>query len=89
LASPVKIILFGSNARGEALPDSDLDLLVVEKKVSEQYDETLRLDRALRDFRLPIDLVVVSEAQLKRYGCVPGTIYYRSLQEGRVLYAQP
>ena len=89
LASPVKIILFGSNARGEALSDSDLDLLVVEKKVTEQYDEALRLDRALRDFRLPIDLVVVSEDQLKRYGRVPGTIYYRSLQEGRVLYAQP
>jgi uncharacterized protein len=88
LASPVKIILFGSHARGEAKPDSDLDLLVVEKQVAEQYDEALRLDRALRSFRVPLDLVVVSEAQLNRYGRVPGTIYYRSLQEGRILYAQ-
>ncbi len=88
LASPVKIILFGSNARGEARPNSDLDLLVVEKEVTEQYDEALRLDRALGDFRLPIDLIVVSEAQFNRYGRVPGTVYYRSLQEGRVLYAQ-
>jgi predicted nucleotidyltransferase len=69
--------------------DSDLDLLVVEKEITEQHDEALRLDRALRDFMLPIDLVVVSEAQFNRYGCVPGTIYYRSLQEGRVLYAEP
>jgi predicted nucleotidyltransferase len=89
LASPIKIILFGSNARGEAELNSDLDLLVVEKEVTEQYDEVLRLDRALRDLMLPIDLIVVSEAQFNRYGCVPGTIYYRSLQEGRVLYAQP
>ncbi len=89
LASPVKIILFGSNARGEAQPGSDLDLLVVEKEVAEQYDEALRLDRALRDFMLPIDLVVVSEVQFDRYGRVPGTVYYRSLKEGRVLYAQP
>ncbi len=88
LASPVKIILFGSNARGEARPNSDLDLLVVEKEVTEQYDEALRLDRALGDFRLPIDLIVISEAQFNRYGRVPGTVYYRSLQEGRVLYAQ-
>ena len=88
LASPVKIILFGSYARGDFRPDSDLDLLVVEKKVPEAYDEALRLDRALRDLMLPIDLLVVSEAQLNRYGRVPGTVYHRSLKEGRVVYAQ-
>jgi predicted nucleotidyltransferase len=88
LASPVKIILFGSYARNRALPGSDLDLLVVEKEVSDQYDEALRLDRALGDLMLPLDLIVVSEAQFTRYGRVPGTVYYRSLQEGRILYAQ-
>lgn len=88
LASPVKIILFGSYARSEAKPGSDLDLLVVEKEISNQYDEALRLDRALSDLMLPIDLIVVSEAEFSRYGRVPGTIYYRSLQEGQVLYAQ-
>lgn len=88
LATPLKIILFGSNARGETHPDSDLDLLIVKKEVAEQYDEALRLDRALRDLMLPLDLVVVSEAQFKRYQGVPGTIYYRSVQEGQVLYAQ-
>ena len=88
IAAPVKIILFGSTARGEAHPNSDLDMLIVKKEIIGQHDETLRLDRALRDFMLPLDLIVVSEAQLNRYGRVPGTIYYRSLQEGRVLYAR-
>lgn len=89
LASPVKIILFGSNARGDAQAGSDLDLLVVQKEVIDHYEESLRLNRALGDLMLPIDLLVVSEAELKRYGGVPGTVYYRSLQEGRVIYAQP
>jgi predicted nucleotidyltransferase len=89
LASPVKIILFGSTARSETYPQSDLDLLIVEKEVIEQYDEALRLDRALRDLMLPLDLIVVSEAQFKRYAQVPGTVYYRSQKEGQVLYAQP
>lgn len=89
LASPVKIILFGSTARGEAQAGSDLDLLVVEKEVTDQYAEALRLGRALNDLMLPIDLIVVSEAQLKRYSQVTGTVYYRSLQEGHVLYARP
>src|SRR5688572_24311659 len=81
LAAPVKIILFGSNARGEAQASSDLDLIIVEKEVTEQYDEALRLGRALGDLMLPIDLIVVSEAQFNRYGRVPGTIFYRSFQE--------
>jgi hypothetical protein len=63
-------------------------LLVVEEEVAEPYDEALRLDRALRDLRLPLDLVVVSEAHFNRYGGVPGTVYYRFRQEGRVLYAR-
>jgi len=88
LASPVRIILFGSMARGEAQPQSDLDLLIVEKEVAEPYDEALRLDRALRDLMAPLDLVVVSEDQFNRYSRVPGTIYYRSLKEGQILYAQ-
>lgn len=88
LASPVKIILFGSYARNEDRSGSDLDLLVVEKEVTDKYDEALRLDRALGDLMLPLDLIVVSEAEFSRYGRVPGTVYYRSLHEGRVLYAQ-
>lgn len=88
LTSPSKIILFGSNARGEAQPDSDLDLFVVKKDVTEHYDEALRLGRALSDLILPIDLVVTSEAQFERYGRVPGTIYYHALKEGYVLYAR-
>jgi predicted nucleotidyltransferase len=88
LASPVKIILFGSVARGEARPNSDLDLLIVEEEVTKPQDEALRLDRALSDLMLPIDLIVISETQLNRYGSVPGTIYYHSLREGQVLYAQ-
>ncbi len=88
LAAPIKIILFGSYARGQTQAGSDLDLLVVEKEIAEPYDEALRLDRAMRDLRLPLDLVVVSEAHFNRYGGVPGTVYYRSRQEGQVLYAR-
>ena len=88
LASPVKIILFGSQARDQAQPQSDLDLLIVEKDVTDRYNEAMRLDRALRDLMVPLDLVVVTEDQFNRYAAGPGTIYYRSRQEGRVLYAQ-
>lgn len=88
LAAPTKIVLFGSTARGDAHAHSDLDLLIVKKTVKDPYDESLRLGRALRHFMLPIDLVVVSEKNIHRYGDIPGTVYYRSEKEGQVLYAK-
>ena len=33
---PLRIVLFGSQARGEALPDSDLDLLVVVRRLGDK-----------------------------------------------------
>src|SRR5713101_1398588 len=44
-AQPERVILFGSYARGDAKPDSDLDLLVVEREVRHQQAEMARLRR--------------------------------------------
>ena len=46
-ARPSKVILFGSYGRGDAREDSDLDLMVIEPKVSSKYDEMVRLRKAL------------------------------------------
>ena len=39
----VKLILFGSHARGEANPDSDIDLLAVLKSPVSQFQEILNM----------------------------------------------
>ncbi len=44
-----RVILFGSHARGEAGPHSDLDILVIEPEVDNSADESVRLRRTLRD----------------------------------------
>jgi predicted nucleotidyltransferase len=79
-----KVIVFGSQARGEADPGSDLDLLVVEPHVENAYQETLRLGEVLRPLMVPVDILVVSEARFAYWRDTPNTVFYRALKEGRV-----
>jgi predicted nucleotidyltransferase len=86
-ASPQKIILFGSVARGEQSRDSDLDFVVILPFVSNYFSEMVRLRRALKDIRMPIDVLVYSEDDVRVRGSWPGTALHEALQTGRVLYA--
>ena len=86
ISDPEKIILFGSYARGDVDPDSDIDLLVVVKKVSSLRAEGLRLRRSLRGLMVPVDIVVATTDQLESYGDTIGYIYKTALAEGKVLY---
>jgi len=83
--SPVRVILFGSHARDDARPGSDLDFLVIERDVSDRHAEMVRLRSALHDLRRPIDVLVYSEAQVGEWGEARGTVLHAALTEGRVL----
>ncbi len=84
---PLRIILFGSAARGEVGPDSDVDVLVVmptgtNRRQTAQYLHT-------RFFGLPVavDVVVATPDDLERHRNNLGLIYHTILEEGRELYA--
>jgi len=89
VSDPEQIILFGSYARGEAGPDSDLDLLVLETGITKPRQESIRLRRALRGLLVPIDVVVATPQQADRYRNAIGLIYAPALKEGRILYERP
>lgn len=85
LAHPLRIILFGSAARGEMGPDSDLDVLVVMPKDA-SHKETL--DTLYRELRIGFatDLLVITEGGLTEHGDKPWMVYREALREGKELY---
>lgn len=85
-ANPSKIILFGSHARGDHTEESDLDFLVILPEVTDRRADMVRLQVCLSGLGVPTDVLVFSEAQVEKWGDVPGTILYPALREGIVLY---
>jgi predicted nucleotidyltransferase len=84
--SPDKIILFGSSARGDAGPQSDIDLLVLFPDVTDSHKRAAELHAALVDFPQPTDIVVSTTTRFERYRNVVNTIYWPASREGTVLY---
>ena len=85
-ADPVKIILFGSYARGDITEDSDLDFLIIEKEVKARRMEMVRLRDVLSPLRIPVDVLVISEKTYEEWKDTPGTVIYEAALEGRVVY---
>ncbi len=84
---PVRIILFGSRARGETHPDADYELLVVLDAVEERRASRIAVRRSFADVPVPADIVVASVDEIE--GRVPGHpsgAAYWALQEGRQIY---
>lgn len=85
---PEKIILFGSHARGEAGPDSDVDLLVVLSGIGSRRDAEIEIGVALHQFRIPKDIVVTTPEDFEWRKEIPGTVERPAALEGKVLYAR-
>jgi uncharacterized protein len=85
VAQPERIILFGSAARGEMGPHSDVDLLVVKAGVHRR-----RLAQAIYlqmiGVGLGVDAIVATPEDLERYRDAPGSVIAPALREGQVIY---
>jgi predicted nucleotidyltransferase len=84
VAEPDQVIVFGSAARGQLHPNSDLDLLVIKSGITDTYELTRHLRAHLFDIRMPIDLIVATpeEIQASQYKML-GQIY----AQGRRVYS--
>ena len=81
-----RVIPYGSVARGDDGPDSDIDLLVVMPIVGRRHDASVSVLNELRDLPVPVDITVVDPAHLDEEASVPGVVR-APMREGRILVA--
>jgi uncharacterized protein len=83
---PDRIILFGSHARGDARPDSDVDLLIIKDTDQPAYRRSISAYRALSGIGIPKDIIWRTPAEVEDWSQVPTHITTRALKEGKTLY---
>lgn len=89
VGSPLKIVLFGSQARGNARPDSDIDLLLIEETDLPIWKRAARYYKALGNLTLPHDILVRTPSEIHEWSAVPNAFLTVATREGRVLYEKP
>ena len=85
VAQPERVILFGSAARGDMGPHSDLDFLII-KPGAHRRELTDRIRRALYGVNTAVDLVVATPEDVERYRDSHALVYKPALREGLVVY---
>ena len=85
-ASPLRIVLFGSAARGPLTEHSDLDVLIVVPNDCDCREVARRIHRQLRGFPYAKDLVVVTQRDVDAHAGDPWLIIHTALAEGKELY---
>ena len=84
---PTRIVLFGSAARGQTGPGSDLDLLVVMPDGTHRRHTAKAIYQALGGAGIAKDVVVVTEADVRDHADNPSLVLCAALREGREVYA--
>jgi len=85
---PERIILFGSTARGEASPDSDVDLLVVMRVNGSRREMAIEIGVEVNDIPVPKDIFVATPEDFERRKEIVGTLERPAAREGRLVYAR-
>ena len=83
---PDRIVLFGSHVRGDAGPDSDLDLMIEMESPLRPIDRAVAIGRLFPQRRWPFDVVVYTPAEVERDRGRVGTLLSMIEADGRALY---
>jgi len=83
---PEKIILFGSAARGDAAPDSDVDLLIIKSDTPSFSADRIMEVSGLIERDVPVDFLVYRPEEFEKRVGLGDPFIGLILKEGKVLY---
>ena len=83
---PDRIILFGSRARGNSRPDSDVDLMIVKASNDPSHRRVIPAYEALSGLGVPKDILWYTPQEVEDWAGVRNHVISRALREGKVLY---
>ena len=85
-AQPEKVILFGSQARGDARVNSDFDVLVIKKSDEPRYRRSACLYAALADLPVEVEVMVYTPEEVEEWSAVPQAFITTAVREGTTIY---
>ncbi|MFH0980605.1 MAG: nucleotidyltransferase domain-containing protein [Planctomycetota bacterium] len=83
---PLRVVLFGSHARGEAQPGSDVDLLVIQETDLPRPKRSVPLYSLLRAYPCSKDILVYTPREVEADRGLPHSLVMTAIREGKVLY---
>jgi predicted nucleotidyltransferase len=86
--APEKIVLFGSRARGDHRPDSDIDLLIINESNTPRSKRTIPIHAALRGLPIEVDteVMVYTPKEVEEWKGSQAAFVTTALREGKILY---
>ncbi len=85
-AQPERINLYGSRARGDARPDSDFDVLVIQESEEPRYRRSAPLYVALADLAAEVEVMVYTPEEVEEWSQVPQAFVTTAVREGTTIY---
>jgi len=85
-AQPEKVILFGSQARGDARPNSDFDVLVIKQSDEPRHRRSVPLYVALADLPVEVEVMVYTPEEVEEWSEVPQAFVTTAVREGTTIY---
>ncbi len=86
--APERILLFGSRARRNHRPDSDIDLLVVKESSEPRYKRAVPAYAALSDLPIDVnaDVIVYTPQEIRDWSGAPTAFVTTALRDAQLLY---